>query len=155
MNKVNNDIPLFTEHCMCGHRAIDHSLMWWLGDMVRLPDQQIVGPCGRCNDCRSFSYDGPPHESKLIGLRDYVNAPTMEEAEEIREVTSMLVESAGIHDHPLNFEEIAKKVDAELRAPLNFGAGIEGGLTPRVIEVKFPAVDVSRRLRITIEILPD
>lgn len=158
--------PVFTEYCTCGCRAIDHSLCFWLWKPGRGVSGSPVGACGKCDECHSFSYDGPPHESKLISLRDYNNAPTMEEAEEVREITSMLIESAGVHDHPLDFAEIAEKVHAELSAPLNFGAGIEGGLGPQEVataqanrsgyipgrisvEVKFPTVDMSRQLRVS------
>lgn len=106
--------------------------------MVRLPDQHIVGPCGKCQDCHAFSYDGPPHESKLISYRDYLSAPTVADAEGVRLATANFIPtSVKVHDHPLSITEIVARVKEEL-------------LTP--IEVKFPTVDVSRRLRVPIEI---
>lgn len=108
--------PVFTEYCTCGCLAIDHSLCWW--DMLRLPDQHIVGPCGKCEDCHSFSYDGPPHESKLISLRDYNSAPITEEAEEVRKIEFPIVDVSRRLHVPI---EIHHNLDGtiEVIAPKN------------------------------------
>ena len=102
--------PVFTEHCICGHRAVDHSLMWWLGDRVEYPGQQIIGRCGRCNDCRAFSYDGPPHESKLTSTRD-VWDQTEKAQRVIEAVEQAPFFNIKMHDHPLTAEEVIREVE--------------------------------------------
>jgi hypothetical protein len=103
---------LLSEKCICGHRAIEHSILYWLPHSKN--ELPLIGPCS-CNECTVYRRADP--NGLAIGLHEISTGLSIsDEGDHLTDILKLL----SFDDHD---EEIADRlyIYVESRGLLDLG----------------------------------